>query len=96
MIKKATRNEWLFFVLYFDFLGCTGDVCASMYKPVYSLHDVGKGYDKEQNKVDREGPYYFSPSSFPSYHDAEGKGYYVFHFLEDMAPLTQGWTNVVQ
>lgn len=83
-------------VLYFDFLGCTGDVCASMYKPVYSLHDVGKGYDKEQNKVDREGPYYFSPSSFPSYHDAEGKGYYVFHFLEDMAPLTQGWTNVVQ
>ena len=82
--------------LYFDFLGYTGAGCASIYKPSYSLHDVGMGYDNNQNRVDRDGPYHFSPSSFPAYRDSEGKGYYVFHFLEDTYPLTLGWTNVMQ
>ncbi len=82
--------------LKIDFLGYTGSVCLEMYAPRYSVHDIRLGYDSSLNRVERNGPYYFSPSSYPSYRDADGKGYYVIHFLEDTLPQTMGWTNVLQ
>ena len=73
--------------LYLDFLGYTGAACPSFYRPMYSVYGSGT----ESGRI-----LYFSPSSYPSCRDSEGKGYYVIHFLEDTAPLTLGWADVLQ
>jgi hypothetical protein len=82
--------------LELDFLGYTGSICTAIYAPKYSVHDLMLGYDSSLNIVERNGPYYFSPSSYPLCRDSDGKGYYVFHFQEDTLPHTMGWTNALK
>lgn len=63
--------------------------------PCYSLHDMNKGSDMQNNKVTSRSPYYFSPSSCGTYVDEQGRGYHVIHFLEDISPDTYGWINLL-
>lgn len=63
--------------------------------PCYTLHDMTKGSDMQSNKVVSRLPYHFCPSSCKAYVDGEGKGYHVIHFLEEIAPATYGWINLL-
>lgn len=65
------------------------------YSPCYDIHNINKGTDPSLNKVNRSAPYYFAPSDMPEYRDADGNGYHVIHFLEELYPETYGWTNLL-
>lgn len=74
------------------FLGLNvNNVSNPAFSPCFEVHDKMNGIDK----VDRTMPYYFAPSSYPSYVDDDGRGYHVIHFLEDMEPKTGGWINLL-
>ncbi len=78
------------------FLGLSvNNVASSIFAPCYNIHDMMKGSDMSLNIVERNEPYYFAPSDHPSKVDAEGKGYHVIHFLEDIYPDTGGWINLL-
>lgn len=73
------------------FLGYTGlGTVRSQFAPAYSVCDVRSG-----EYVPHTSPYYFTPSSMPDCVDAEGRGYHVIHFLEDVIPSSNGWTNLM-
>lgn len=63
--------------------------------PCYTLHDMTKGADMQSNKVVSRLPYHFCPSTCKAYVDGEGRGYHVIHFLEEIAPKTYGWINLL-
>ena len=65
------------------------------YSPCYDIHNINKGTDPSLNKVNKSAPYYFAPSSLPEYRDADGNGYHIIHFLEELYPETYGWTNLL-
>ena len=79
---------------FFGYQTATGKGAPSM-APCYTLHDLNKGPDMQKNKVTSRTPYYFSPSSCGSYVDAQGRGYHVIHFLEEISPETYGWINLL-
>lgn len=65
------------------------------YSPSYLLHDMRSDTDSERNVLNSRKPFHYSPPSFGTYVDSEGKGYYVIHFLEEIAPETGGWINLL-
>jgi hypothetical protein len=65
------------------------------YAARYTLHDMNLGDDQSENIITSREPYYFSPSEYSSYKDEDGKGYHVIHFLENLAPYTGGWANLL-
>lgn len=65
------------------------------YAPCYEVHDMMKGADMDLNTVGRSEPFYFAPTSCPEKTDKDGKGYHVIHFLEEVAPETRGWINLL-
>jgi hypothetical protein len=54
------------------------------------VYDVSAGVE-----VPHDMPYYFTPSSLSECVDEEGRGYHVIHFLEDVVPSSNGWTNLL-
>ena len=79
-----------FFMGYESVTGAATAILA----PCYTLHDLNKGPDMQVNKIWQKVPYYFSPSSCPSFVDDQGRGYHVIHFLEEISPDTFGWINL--
>ena len=79
---------------FFGYQTVTGKGTPSM-APCYTLHDLNKSADMNKNKVISREPYYFSPSSCSLYVDAQGRGYHVIHFLEDISPGTYGWIDLL-
>lgn len=65
------------------------------YSPCYKVHDLNIGIDSRYNVVRRQEPFYYSPSSMKDYRDADERGYHVIHFIEDKAPLTYGWKDLL-
>ena len=63
--------------------------------PCYTLHDMTKGADMQNNKVITRTPYHFCPSSCGAYVDEQGRGYHIIHFLEEICPETCGWINLL-
>lgn len=81
-------------VRFFGYQTVTGKGTPSM-APCYTLHDLNKSADMNKNQVISREPYYFSPSSCSLYVDAQGRGYHVIHFLEDISPGTYGWIDLL-
>jgi hypothetical protein len=81
-------------VRFFGYQTVTGKGTPSM-APCYTLHDLNKSADMNKNEVISREPYYFSPSSCSLYVDAQGRGYHVIHFLEDISPGTYGWIDLL-
>ena len=79
-------------LLGFDALSGTASVA---YAPCYYLHDLIKGSDMTQNRVDKNSPFYFAPAGYSQYLDSSGRGYHVIHTLESIAPKTCGWINLL-
>ena len=75
-----------------EFLG-TG---SAFHAPAYHVHDMSSGADMQHNIVLRNNPFYFAPTVYPQYKDADGNGYHVIHFLDDILPYTGGWINLLQ
>ncbi|MCM1501419.1 MAG: DUF4906 domain-containing protein [Bacteroidales bacterium] len=67
----------------------------SGFAPQYNVHDMNIGSDMSTNIVIRNAPYHFSPSQCSGYRDKDGNGYHVIHFLEEIAPESNGWTNLL-
>ncbi|MDE7126631.1 MAG: DUF4906 domain-containing protein [Bacteroidales bacterium] len=67
----------------------------SGFAPQYHVHDMNRGSDMAGNIVTRKSPYYFSPVQCSQYTDSQGRGYHVIHFLDEIAPWTCGWTNLL-
>lgn len=81
-------------IRFFGYQTVTGKGTPSM-APCYTLHDLNKSADMNKNQVISREPYYFSPSSCSLYVDAQGRGYHVIHFLEDISPGTYGWIDLL-
>ena len=79
---------------FFGYQSHTGNGTVAM-APCYTLHDLNRGSDFQNNKVISRMPYYFSPSSCATYVDDQGRGYHVIHFLEEISPGTYGWINLL-
>lgn len=73
----------------------TNGVVYGSYAPCYTMHDMNVSSNMSANKVSKNFPYYFSPTSCSSYRDASGKGYHVIHTLDAIAPDTKGWINLL-
>ena len=67
----------------------------SLYAPRYNVHDMGASSDLTQNKISKGTPFYFCPTTCTDYTDKSGRGYHVLHFLEEIAPESLGWTNLL-
>lgn len=81
--SESVLNEW--------FLGYTGTGgVRPQFAPAYLVYDVSAGVE-----VPHDMPYYFTPSSLSECVDEEGRGYHVIHFLEDVVPSSNGWTNLL-
>lgn len=86
--SRSDLNNW--------FLGLSvNNVANSVFSPCYDVHDLLKSKDMNLNKVSRNLPYHFAPSDHPDKVDDDGKGYHVIHFLEEVAPETGGWINLL-
>ena len=71
------------------------DVVYESYSPCYQVHDLNVDSDPKYNVVRRQEPFYYSPTSLSEYRDEEERGYHVIHFIEDKAPLTYGWLDLL-
>lgn len=82
--SETVLHEW--------FLGYdrTSGALRTQFAPAYRVYDVSAG-----ESVPHTLPYYFTPSSLSEYVDSEGRGYHVVHFLEDVVPSSNGWTNLL-
>lgn len=74
-----------------EFIG-TG---SAFHAPAYHVHNMSSGADMQHNIVLRNNPFYFAPTVYPQYKDADGNGYHVIHFLDDILPYTGGWINLL-
>lgn len=88
-LAEANLNEW-----FLGYTSATGQALQA-YAPSYLLHDLSRGTDMNANVVYSRSPFYYSPPSFGSCVDLQGRGYHVIHFLEEIAPETGGWTNLL-
>ena len=79
---------------FFGYHYSTGGGTSSL-APCYTLHDMNKGADMQDNRIYSRTPYHFSPSTCTEYVDDQGRGYHVIHFLEEIAPGTCGWINLL-
>lgn len=68
---------------------------SALYAPAFDMHDMNLGTDMTRNVVSKSRPYYFSPASCASFRDSAGRGYHVVHTLNQIAPSTCGWTNLL-
>ena len=93
-VFRNVLNETDLKFRFFGYQTVTGKGSQSM-APCYTLHDLDKGTDMQKNIVTSREPYYFSPSSCDAYVDAQGRGYHVIHFLEDISPDTYGWIDLL-
>ncbi|MBQ6688137.1 MAG: DUF4906 domain-containing protein [Bacteroidales bacterium] len=82
-------------VLKAEFFGSISGAASPVYRPSYYVHDMTAGEDMTKNRISRYAPFYFSPSSFPQYRDADGNGYHVIHFLDEVVPSAEGWVNML-
>jgi hypothetical protein len=89
---EAVSNTPSETVLHEWFLGYdrTSGALRTQFAPAYRVYDVSAG-----EAVPHTLPYHFTPSSLSEYVDSDGRGYHVIHFLEDVVPLSNGWTNLL-
>lgn len=66
------------------------------YAPFYNIHNMNVGNNMTQNKVNKDSPYVFSPSSMQDCTDNNGGGYHIIHFLNHLVPDTFGWINILR
>lgn len=88
-VNEADLKLW-----FFGYQAANGSGAPAM-APCYTIHNLNKGVDMQNNKVYSRTPYYFSPSSCKDYVDDQGRGYHVIHFLEEISPYTHGWINLL-
>ncbi len=69
------------------FFNYKGGMRENLFPPAYLVSDAGKVKD---------GMYFFAPSAFPDYVDADDRGYHVIHFLDSVYPDTGGWINFIE
>lgn len=65
------------------------------YGPKYNVHDMNLGSDPSANTVSRNKPFHFCPTELTEYVDSKGQGYHIIHFLDTIAPDTNGWVNLL-
>lgn len=82
--SESVLQEW--------FLGYdrASGTLRTQYAPAYIVYDVSAG-----ETVPHTLPYHFTPSSLSECVDEDGRGYHVIHFLEDVVPSSNGWTNLL-
>ena len=86
-LSEVNLKEW-----FLGFSSLSGHA-SSDYSPSWLLHDLNaKG---GTDVVSSRSPFHYCPPSFDACVDLEVKGYYVIHFLEEIAPETGGWINLL-
>ena len=86
-LSEVDLKEW-----FLGFSSLSGHA-SSVYSPSWLLHDLN--VHGTTDVVSSRSPFHYCPPSFDSCVDLEGKGYYVIHFLEEIAPETGGWINLL-
>ena len=86
-LSDINLKEW-----FLGFSALSG-YASSVYSPSWLLHDLNA--PDGADVVSSRQPFHYCPPSYDSCVDLEGKGYYVIHFLEDIAPETAGWINLL-
>ena len=88
-LADENLKEW-----FLGYTSATGQALMA-YAPSYLLHDQLQSTDMDANVVNSRSPFHYCPPSFNSCVDLQGKGYHIIHFLEEIAPETGGWINLL-
>lgn len=86
-LSEMNLKEW-----FLGFSSVSGHA-SSAYSPSWILHDLNASGGEDV--VSSRQAFYYSPPTFDTCVNSEGKGYYVIHFLEEIAPETAGWINLL-